>query len=355
MNKKIFIIKRGLMKKYLLHQESGFLCDLYFVFYLKFNYQMVFQNNSNYNKALESTGLYKEIQLRFGEIPEDLYVFFHSIGMPNHTFLQHCYLKEYEHDFIKKYNIEYLQQDLADYDQVIKNVICFYFKGISDYELAECLNSKEVLFERIKSSKYSIEEKLKLYEFFVNPINYILLLRRTLTSKQSLLNEYYQERYKKIIDAYDPTVLDMLNERGANGGFGNIQDRRQGYVSYCLLDRLHFNFIPNVDDCLYILGDQYKYSMDMSENNSDSCLERFCSALCEKNRVDILNLLLKRNEVTCKELERIFDFSGSTAYHHISIMSKAGIVKTRNQGKVIFYSINRNFVNEVIDHLKNFN
>ena len=355
MNKNIFVFKRGLMKKYLLHQESGFLCDLYFVFYLKFNYQMVLQNNSKYNKELEFTELYKEIQLRFGEIPEDLYVFFHSIGMPNDTFLQRCYLKEYEHDFIKKYNIEYLQQDLADYDQVIKNVICFYFKGINDYELAECLNSKEALFERIKLSKYSTEEKLKLYEFFVNPINYILLLRCTLTAKQSLLNEYYQEHYKNIIDAYDPTVLDMLNEIGANGERGDIQDNRKGYVSYCLLDCLHFDFISDIDACLYILGVKYKYSMDINAENSESCLERFCSALCEKNRVDILDLLLKQNEVTCKELERFFDFSGSTAYHHISIMNKAGIVKTRNEGKVIFYSINRNFVNEVIDHLKNFN
>lgn len=342
------------MKKYLLHQESGFLRDLYFIFYLRFNYKSLAHKNAKYNKAVESTDFYKEIQLRFGEISEDLYVFFHSIEISNHTFFECCYLKEYERNFISKYNIENLQKDLVDYDQVIKNVIFFYFKEMGDCELAECLSSKEAVFERIKASNYSMEEKLKLYEFFANPISYILLLRHTLTEKQCLLHEYYQERYKNLIDAYDPSMLDLLSKRVGRCELCDTKDRHQGYVSYCLLDRFHFNYVSHGDTCLYILGDRYEDSLDLSEKNTESCLEKFCSALCEKNRVDILNLLIKQKEVTCKELERIFDFSGSTAYHHISIMSKAGVVKTRNEGKVIFYSINRNFLSEVIECLKNF-
>ena len=35
--------------------------------------------------------------------------------------------------------------------------------------------------------------------------------------------------------------------------------------------------------------------------------------------------------------------------YHISIMNKAGLVKTRNEGKVFCYSIDKHFVNEVID------
>ena len=343
------------MKKYLLHQESGFLCDLCFLFYMRFNYQLFSQNYYVYDKVVKFSELYREIQLRFGDISDDLYIFFHSVGVYPHTFLEHCYLKEYEQDFIKKYNIDYLQQDLADYDQVTKKVIRFYFKGLDDRELAECLGSKDALFEQIKASNYSTEEKLKLYEFFANPTSYILLLRRELMAKQSLLHEYYQENYKRIIDAYDPTLLDVVNEKIENGELGNIQNERQKYVSFCLLDSFHFNFISSVDAYLLILGDKYKYSLDMSAKNSESNLQKFCSALCDKNRVEIMDLLLKQKEVTCKELERIFDFSGSTAYHHISLMNKAGILKTRNEGKVIFYSINKNFVTEIIDQLRKYN
>lgn len=343
------------MRKYLLHQESGFLCDLYFIFYLSFNYQTFLQNNAKYDKVVKSTELYKEIQIRFGDIPQDLYIFFHSLGIYNYTFLERCYLKKYEDNFVEKYNTEYLQQDLCDYDQVVRNMISFYFKELNSCELEECFYSKELLFAHIKESNYSTEEKIKLYEFFANPISYILLFKRTLTEKQFLLYEYYQEHYKNIIDAYDPAILDMLNEKMGSNAENDVQDGCQGYVSYCLVDCFHFDFISNADAYLYVLGQKYEQSFGTPRKNSEFCLENFCRALCDKNRVKIFNLLRERKELTSKDLERFFDFSGSTAYHHISLMSKAGLLKTRNEGKVVFYSVDRDFINEVIDFLRSYN
>ncbi len=342
------------MKKYLLHQESGFLHDLHFLFYSKFNDQGLSQKRSGHDKAGKTSELYRGVQPWFEDISDDLYLFFHCVDAYDCDFLEYCYLKEYEQDFIKKYHIDSLQQDLADYDQVIRNVIRFYFKGMEDHELAECLGSKNAIFERIKASRYSPEEKLKLYEFFVNPTSYVLLLRCVLTEKQSLLNEYYHDHYKRLMDAYDPAFLDAVNERMENGELSDIQDERQPYVSFCLLDRFHFQFISSADACLFILGDQYQHSLETSAGNSESRLQKFCTALCDDNRIRIFELLLERKEVTCKELERTFDFSGSTAYHHISLMNKAGLLKARNKGKVILYSINKGFVTEVMDQLRQY-
>ena len=60
-------------------------------------------------------------------------------------------------------------------------------------------------------------------------------------------------------------------------------------------------------------------------------LEDMCGALSETSRIQILKLLLEREELTCKDLEKIFNFSGSTAYHHITLLSKSGAVKIRTE------------------------
>ena len=65
-------------------------------------------------------------------------------------------------------------------------------------------------------------------------------------------------------------------------------------------------------------------------------------------------MLLEKPEITCKELERVFSFSGSTAYHHLSILTKSGALKLRNEGKIIYYSLNRLFFDSMIDLLKAF-
>lgn len=346
------------LKKFLMHQETGFLCDLYFVFYLKFNYQRFsekrLKGRSGKNMVEVGTDFYDMIQLRFGDIPEDLFVFFRAIGTSQRTFLASCYLKSFETDFYNKYNIEHLQQELADSKRVIQKMIAFYFDAIDGSNLDENSSPKETVFDYIKESDYSNEEKIKLYEFFVNPTRYVLLLQRTLTEKQSLLSDYYKEHYKDIIDIYDPVALNRLHAKTNNDTLFVGSVTRAEYVSYCLLDRLHFERISNADGSLYVLGDQYEYVMHDPHKNSESCLDAFCHALCERNRLDILNLLYEQRELTCKDLERYFDFSGSTAYHHLSIMNRAGLVQTRSEGKTLFYSIDKQFINEVIEFLKKY-
>ena len=201
------------LKKFLMHQESGFLWDLYFVFYLKFNYQGLSEKKMTSKKTAEYIELYRETQLWFGDLPEDLGVFFRVAEMQGKSFFESCLLKSFENDFINKYNVEFLQQELLDHNRVVEKMISFYLDELGDQQVAECLNSKEVLFEQIKASSYSVKEKLELYEFFINPSTYIILLRRTLTEKQSLLSEYYKTHYKDIIGAYDPTELNKLNEK----------------------------------------------------------------------------------------------------------------------------------------------
>lgn len=105
---------------------------------------------------------------------------------------------------------------------------------------------------------------------------------------------------------------------------------------------------------IYILGLEYISVIDLINNKKDLSILDLGNAICEESRVKILDLLLNREEVTCKDLEKIFSFSGSTAYHHITMMLKFGLVKTRNEGKTILYSLNRKYFDAIIDVLSKY-
>ena len=118
---------------------------------------------------------------------------------------------------------------------------------------------------------------------------------------------------------------------------------------YCI----NLFFIP--EGALYILGYDYLSVLDfVKEQNKDVDLQGLGNALCEESRVKILLLLLEQKEVTCKDLERLFSFSGSTAYHHMTMMVRIGLIKTRNEGKTIFYSLNRKYFDTIIGILSKF-
>ena len=76
--------------------------------------------------------------------------------------------------------------------------------------------------------------------------------------------------------------------------------------------------------------------------------------LYDKYHDDDTSPYMERKEVTCKDLEKTFNFSGSTAYHHITILTKIGAVKIRNEGKTIFYSLNRKYFDMMRAQLKVF-
>ena len=109
------------------------------------------------------------------------------------------------------------------------------------------------------------------------------------------------------------------------------------------------------EGAVYLLG--YDYVSVISaivKAKKTHSLEDLCGALSETSRIQILRLLLERKEVTCKDLEKIFNFSGSTAYHHITLLTKIGAVKVRNEGKTIYYSLNRKYFDIMRAQLKVF-
>jgi len=62
-------------------------------------------------------------------------------------------------------------------------------------------------------------------------------------------------------------------------------------------------------------------------------------ALCEKNRLRILNILQNGEKCACKLLDTLH-INQSTLSHHMKILCDSGIVSGRRDGKWTHYSIN---------------
>ena len=109
------------------------------------------------------------------------------------------------------------------------------------------------------------------------------------------------------------------------------------------------------DRVLVILGadyvDLFRY---LAVQNQNPDLGSFGNAISEPNRVAILELMLQREEVTIKDLEQEFRLTGTNAYYHLSLMIKAGMIKTRNRGRTVLYSINKRYFQVLCDALERY-
>lgn len=340
------------MNKIQLLKEPGYIYDLNFIFFLKFNTQLYIDTLPNDNKKEENVKYFMETLTRFHDIPDDLYIFFHAIET-GRAFLPTFYFNPYKNEFATVYNFKYLLEELSNRDKLVRNLVKFYFRDLDDNAVDQCASSLSEIFSYIKNSEYSDEEKNKLYEFFIDPSRYIQLLQYELMQKEIMLSEYYKDHYQKIIDLYNQTTFESLCLQLRD--FEDLavdKDTEILYVSYCLLNKFCISLWFLENGFLPLLGCEY---MSILGYAKDICREPelygFGIALCEESRVKILNFLIEREEVTCKDLEKKFSFSGSTAYHHINIMTKAGLVKTRNEGKTVLYSLNKQYISNVISVL----
>ena len=73
----------------------------------------------------------------------------------------------------------------------------------------------------------------------------------------------------------------------------------------------------------------------------------FFSVFADYTRVKILSALAI-SELCVTDLSRILDINQTTVSHQLRFLKSAGIVKRVRQGRIVFYSLTNDAVNEVI-------
>ena len=73
----------------------------------------------------------------------------------------------------------------------------------------------------------------------------------------------------------------------------------------------------------------------------------FFSVFADYTRVKILSALAI-SEMCVTDLSRILDINQTTISHQLRFLKSAGIVKSIRQGKIVFYSLTNDSINDVI-------
>ena len=261
-------------------RDPGFICDLNYLFFAKFNTQLCVDRLEDETKKVAYEKYLKETLQRFGDISDDLYIFYHAIKN-GQCFITSYYLNPYKEHFSTDFNFKFFRNLLSNMEGLVRNVISFYLCDLSDAEWDECVLSAEKLFSHIKASKYSGEEKSKLYEFFINPTPYIQALQYELIEKERILSDYYKDKYEIILEAHNSTTVETLIETIKDiRDLSFLKDEEQIlYTSFCLLNKylMKVSFIS--EGAIYLLGYDYLSIINkIVENQNQGTLDVRCNA-----------------------------------------------------------------------------
>lgn len=352
------------MSKIKLMKNPGYIEDLFFIFFLNFNTEYCKKNFIGDSENVENKNEYKskisffdEVLKIFEPISDELYVFFHAL--PNgRCFFNTRYFDPYTERFVTDYDIHLINEAILDQESLLKNIIEYYFYYLTEDEVSRCMESKRNVYEVIKNSDYSDTEKLRLYELFINPSFYIQKLQYELTVKDMILSEYYEKNYSRILDAYNSLNVEDVIKQLSSYSTINLDEKENKnlYVTFCLLNKEYINLINLEKGIVFILGDGYVDGIRaVNKTRKVVKLHEFGSAISELNRVNILDFMLEKGEVSCKDLEQRFNFTGSTAYHHLIMLMRFGVIKSRSEGKTVYYSIDNKYFDTVIKLLYKYN
>lgn len=328
-------------------KEPGHIYDLFFTFMLYFNKETMIERCINYNKAIEDTEYLKNLSLDIPRLPRELYLFFY---LPNGG--RHCFITEYYYapylsklSFPDEYNLAFVQNELSNYDKVIDNVIKYYFGDLPDEILTKCKSSIKEISKLISASEYSGEVKTSLFSFFIDPVSVIQKLVVELLSMNFFVEKKFDKYASVLTKIQKKTDFEALKQKLSMLSDFGCRTKKPDTVaiSICQAAKNAVHVFCENSNAVILLGENFDSYIDYLINkNSIPDISAFCTAICDKNRVDMLNYIHKNGQVTIKDIENELMLTGTNAYYHISLMLKANILKSRNEGRIIFYSINEN-------------
>ncbi|MHB1154618.1 MAG: ArsR/SmtB family transcription factor [Eubacteriales bacterium] len=341
------------MKNLKFIKEPGYTYDLFFIFTLYFNKEYCLTNFINYNKSSEDTDYFNKLFSNFQPISDELLPFFY-LKDDKKSFMTQFYYEPYKEEFTTTYNLSSVQTLIADYDKVVSNLIKFYFLNVTEQTLMECKNSVTAIGRLIRNSDYSSNIKSSLYSFFLEPIPFIQKLSYELTAKEFELSQQYEKQYKDTSELQRQIDIVQISEK-----FKQCKNQKCDldyfddiYISVCILSKNCIKLHYYDGKAVLLLGTDYDSCFDYIINqNHLPELDAFGNVISEKNRIEILNLILRKGEIIIKDIEQELGFTGTNAYYHLSLMIRVNMIKSRNQGRTVLYSINKQYFDAVCDML----
>lgn len=337
-------------------KEPGYVYDLFYLFfcyYSKSKWQPISGNNG---KETEQIDRLNSLLVEFSPYSDELLPFFYS-KENNLCFMLQYYFLPYKPIFRTTYSLSTVLDALMNHEKVVENMIRFYFPDVTGAQMNECMHSPVLCGRLIKNSEYSSDIKSCLYAFFLEPAAVIQKLSRELMSKEFQLSQLYEKSFREIMELQHgfnlEELLKLLGECGS--GINDLSEVYEVNISFCICSHNIVKLDFYQDCVLMVLGHQYTAILrDIIDRKNLPQLDLFGNALSEKNRIEILDLILRKEEATIREIEQELGFSGTNAYYHINLMIKAKMIKSQNRGRMMVYSINNAYFDAVCSLLSKY-
>lgn len=336
-------------------REPGYTYDLFHVYTWYFNKEKL-------EAEFELTGFddkeyMNEIVEKYLPISDDLQVFFHLNDASQSVIGEKYYFELYAAALWGKYDLNVILEMLADRDQVMEKVLLFYFRELSPEDLAECKVSLPKVNQLIKNAKLPDRVKSALYSFVIDPDSVIRELTEELQAKEKIHAELYEESQKVILERqeqfdYPRFAEDFLKQRNRGTDLNAFEKL---YISFSAYNQYTLHWCIRRKVIFVIMGIGYQKALEyLTRQAIGPELDTFGTAVSEKNRVEIMNYILKKGEVTVKEVEQDLGFTTANAYYHLNLMLRYGILSIRNQGRTVLYRLDKGYLQELCEVIRKY-
>lgn len=322
--------------------------DLFFLFVLYFNKEHCLANFVNPDKVREDTEFMERLWEEVSPVPEELLPFF-LLNDDGKSLITRCCFKSGP-ELLDRFRPEDV---FTDVNAMTGAVLDFWLNSPDiDPTGPDGLRKINTV---IRTSGCDYRLKSALYSLLIDPKRVLGTLVSELNAKARLAPDYYTLKTSdELKSSFDPERFNR--DIQAAGWRIDLSRYETVTVSFCTYAKgcIRCSDLSG-GNCLLLLGQDYADQLAcMRQRTEVPQLDVFGTAIAEKNRIDILNLILARGEVSIKDVEQELKFSGTNAYYHLSLMIKANMIKTRNRGKAVYYSINRQFFDSIIRVLQKY-
>lgn len=335
--------------------QPGYIYDLITLFTLRFNKDLWLDYYINPEKSQEDLAYLKNISEEFPISNDDLCLFFAEDEVKGSFFITK-YFYEYSHKMIEEYNFDFLISEILDIKKFTQRLLDFYLpdSGLqANWEDRDFLNK---VLDLLSNSYYTDKTKNRIISFFISPDRYIMPLAKELTDKNAILTKYYQKNYKKIIDTQENFDFNKLSEKmnSVNNKSIDCRNFKNAYISVCLISKNALAGLPLGDSCLQIIGYDYLDILDEALSRRTRFeIDVFGKIISDQNRIEVINMLTSEPELSTSDIAKNLDISINAAYYHLDMMSQADMLNIRNEGRTVYYRLNRSYIAKAVDAVEN--
>ncbi len=319
-------------------QEPGLYSDVIFSHTLHFNIDLPdkLENFINTKKRAADMRFFRECLSRFTAPADELCPFFEVVN--NRSF---AFSVLYDHMIrTQNFSVDAIKACLPDVQTMMQKLRQFYLPEQVIGDASDLCALKN----DIHALPVSPLVKFHLLALMIDPTPYYEALFLSLAKREDEMHAYYKANRAQLDAIKKMVKLSDISEY-LNKCHGIEPDDLPADMAFSimLVGKNAVRYMAG-DTPFIILGADYPARMAMLIGEAiQPDIVKIGKALSEEKRVMILRLLLAENEITAQQLLRRLELSMTATHYHLEMLMQAGMLLARNEGRTIYYSLNREF------------